>query len=228
MEGSISFWGYKEQESNLILPEHDDDDDDDEVFCLNPICHFLALLGAQYTYHVSRIKVKMSKYSINNCCVMFWSWHNLHLNSMQNVQQSWYPCFHLDDGHHHHHHHHPPPSFFLFLFFFFLFFFFFFFFFSTTDLLVWLPFWASQHNHLAQDEVVSLMPNRQPWRPGSGFAVCCTREVGKILRNPSYALGHSVWLLCWDLSSLNDPTHSYATESIASRCSGAYNPPRPV
>jgi hypothetical protein len=25
MEGPISFWGYKEQESNLILPEHDDD-----------------------------------------------------------------------------------------------------------------------------------------------------------------------------------------------------------
>jgi hypothetical protein len=25
------FWGYKEQESNLILPEHDDDDDDDDV-----------------------------------------------------------------------------------------------------------------------------------------------------------------------------------------------------
>jgi hypothetical protein len=30
MEGPILFWGYKEQESNLILPEHDDDDDDDE------------------------------------------------------------------------------------------------------------------------------------------------------------------------------------------------------
>ena len=30
MEGPISFWGYKEQESNLIFPEHDDDDDDDE------------------------------------------------------------------------------------------------------------------------------------------------------------------------------------------------------
>ena len=29
MEGPISFWGYKEQESNIILPEHDDDDDDD-------------------------------------------------------------------------------------------------------------------------------------------------------------------------------------------------------
>jgi len=27
MEGQISLWGYKEQESNLILPEHDDDDD---------------------------------------------------------------------------------------------------------------------------------------------------------------------------------------------------------
>ena len=26
MEGPISFWGYKEQESNLILPENDDDD----------------------------------------------------------------------------------------------------------------------------------------------------------------------------------------------------------
>jgi hypothetical protein len=30
MEGPISFWGYKEQESNLILREHDDDDDDDD------------------------------------------------------------------------------------------------------------------------------------------------------------------------------------------------------
>jgi len=29
MEGSISFSGYKEQESNLILPEHHDDDDDE-------------------------------------------------------------------------------------------------------------------------------------------------------------------------------------------------------
>ena len=31
MEGPISFWGYKEQESNLILPEHDDDDDTDDT-----------------------------------------------------------------------------------------------------------------------------------------------------------------------------------------------------
>jgi len=27
MEGPISFSGYKEQESNLILPEHDDDNE---------------------------------------------------------------------------------------------------------------------------------------------------------------------------------------------------------
>ena len=31
MEGPISFRGYKEQESNLILPEHDDDDDDEII-----------------------------------------------------------------------------------------------------------------------------------------------------------------------------------------------------
>jgi hypothetical protein len=30
MEGPISFWGYKEQESNLLLPEHDDDVDEDD------------------------------------------------------------------------------------------------------------------------------------------------------------------------------------------------------
>ena len=30
MKGPISFWEYKKQESNLILPEHDDDDDDDD------------------------------------------------------------------------------------------------------------------------------------------------------------------------------------------------------
>jgi len=30
MEGPISFWGYKEQESNLILPEHDDDDEEEK------------------------------------------------------------------------------------------------------------------------------------------------------------------------------------------------------
>ena len=32
MEGPISFWGYMEQESNLILPEHDDDGDDIYIY----------------------------------------------------------------------------------------------------------------------------------------------------------------------------------------------------
>ena len=32
MEEPISFRGYKEQKSNLILPEHDDDDDDGDIF----------------------------------------------------------------------------------------------------------------------------------------------------------------------------------------------------
>ena len=35
MERPISFWGYKEQESNLILPEHDDDDDEINIFTPN-------------------------------------------------------------------------------------------------------------------------------------------------------------------------------------------------
>ena len=37
MEGPILFWGYKEQESNLILPEHDDDDDDDDIYASTTI-----------------------------------------------------------------------------------------------------------------------------------------------------------------------------------------------
>jgi len=37
MEGPVSFWGYKEQESNLILPEHDDVDD--EVWGFNWLVH---------------------------------------------------------------------------------------------------------------------------------------------------------------------------------------------
>jgi len=51
---------------------------------------------------------------------------------------------------------------------------FFFFFLSTTGLLVlpWLPFWASLHNHLLKDEVISFMP--KPKREGQalnlGFA----------------------------------------------------------
>jgi len=45
MEGTISFSGYKEQESSLILPEHDDDDDDIAVFVF-PLCPKLKQLLA--------------------------------------------------------------------------------------------------------------------------------------------------------------------------------------
>jgi hypothetical protein len=43
MEGPISFWGYKEQESNLILPEHDDEDDDE-------FCWFIGPAKRSYTF----------------------------------------------------------------------------------------------------------------------------------------------------------------------------------
>jgi len=38
MEGPISFWGYKEQESNLILPEHDDDNDNIYIYIYIYVC----------------------------------------------------------------------------------------------------------------------------------------------------------------------------------------------
>jgi hypothetical protein len=44
MEEPISFWGYKEQESNLILPEHDDDDDDDDdddIYVCMYVCMYI-------------------------------------------------------------------------------------------------------------------------------------------------------------------------------------------
>jgi hypothetical protein len=35
---------------------------------LNPICHFLALLGAQHIFHVSRIRVQRLNRSDHACC----------------------------------------------------------------------------------------------------------------------------------------------------------------
>jgi hypothetical protein len=46
MEGPISFWGYKEQESNLILLAHDDDDDDDDE--QTAMCHLQHKLIGSY------------------------------------------------------------------------------------------------------------------------------------------------------------------------------------
>jgi hypothetical protein len=61
-------------------------------------------------------------------------------------------------------------------------------------------------------EVVILMPKFNTGVSGFDFGVCSPGEVGN-LRNPSYLLvvGHSVWLLCRDLSILGKPTDSYVT-----------------
>ena len=56
MEGPISFWGYKEQESNLILPEHDDDDDNytqqfHDVTFINPLIEFMSVTDCVYGHN---------------------------------------------------------------------------------------------------------------------------------------------------------------------------------
>ena len=56
MEGPISFWGYKEQESNLILHEHDDDDDDDddgEFKALTEFKHWCQFYGILYDIEIN-------------------------------------------------------------------------------------------------------------------------------------------------------------------------------
>jgi len=65
MEGPISFWGYKEQESNLILPEHDDDDDgddddDDDINNLETTKE-LRLFWKKYSRTDNKRKVRTSK-----------------------------------------------------------------------------------------------------------------------------------------------------------------------
>jgi hypothetical protein len=57
MEGPILFWGYKEQESNLILPEHDDDDDDNytqqfhDVTFINPLIESMSVTDCIYGHN---------------------------------------------------------------------------------------------------------------------------------------------------------------------------------
>ena len=64
MEGPISFWGYKEQESNLILPERDDDDDDDDIW--ENICRWAGqeFLGNLHIYLLIHMKLP-SKYALS-------------------------------------------------------------------------------------------------------------------------------------------------------------------
>ena len=65
MEGPISFRGYKEQESNLILPEHDDDDDDDLIIFLEQAAIILLpklrMLGSLPPFS----HVYMARWSVN-------------------------------------------------------------------------------------------------------------------------------------------------------------------
>ena len=49
MEGQISFWGYKEQESNRILPEHDDDDDDFLIWSMSWLL-WCVVSGSKYKH----------------------------------------------------------------------------------------------------------------------------------------------------------------------------------
>ena len=66
---------YKEQESHLILPEHDDDDDINPLNPeLNPICYLLALLGAHHFLHVSRIRVKLLTFRLQMSYIYIYIW----------------------------------------------------------------------------------------------------------------------------------------------------------
>jgi hypothetical protein len=48
MEGPISFWWYKEQESNLILPEHDNDDDDIYIYIISYHMRFASYMAVSF------------------------------------------------------------------------------------------------------------------------------------------------------------------------------------
>ena len=52
MEGTISFSGYKEQESSLILPEHDDDD--------NVVIFNSAHQGTRVSYNPYRVITRLT------------------------------------------------------------------------------------------------------------------------------------------------------------------------
>jgi len=57
MEGPISFWGYKKQESNLILPEHDDDDN-----CITR-CHIFTHVQPKRTNLFTHTLVSRPRYA---------------------------------------------------------------------------------------------------------------------------------------------------------------------
>ena len=58
MEWPISFWGYKEQESNLILPEHDDDDEHNNIEHFEWTPKYLHIVDSSTKNFVSRLQCK--------------------------------------------------------------------------------------------------------------------------------------------------------------------------
>ena len=61
MEGPVSFWGYKEQESNLILPEHDvDDDGKGRRIVLYKLTNILSLLKILDVELIQKVKLYFS------------------------------------------------------------------------------------------------------------------------------------------------------------------------
>jgi hypothetical protein len=68
MEGPILFWGYKEQESHLILPEHDYDDEEDLIMINYAVNTSGYIAGFRYkTVTVyARIKVSTNCFKIKS------------------------------------------------------------------------------------------------------------------------------------------------------------------
>ena len=103
MEGPISFWGYKEQESNLNLPEHDDDDDDDDddiliknyfdfsvalslwvedYYTIGYFSSFVNFIGSIYL-SVARVSLMSSAVSMATCI------DTKHCSGLRSVPHSW-------------------------------------------------------------------------------------------------------------------------------------------
>jgi len=75
MEGLISFWGYKEKESNLILPEHDDDDDDNLTQLISQ-AHVLNPGNLRVLIYIKQDATLHSLFISENCSTCFeWYLH---------------------------------------------------------------------------------------------------------------------------------------------------------
>jgi hypothetical protein len=80
MEGPFSFWGYKEQESYLILPEHDDDDDDDNDESKNK-----ENISFKYTSGSEVIFKLNCNVTFKNKSLTYYGWHNTFIIQVTNL-----------------------------------------------------------------------------------------------------------------------------------------------